>query len=672
MAPPNRIAAVVALLDRVAGAFVVGLAATVVLTAPLAVVGAYNATVAALILSAATVVAALRYSPSACAPCGSAVDLLLFCALLLLAVVNAVSAANHLTTERDPGVYNTTALQLVHEGDLRPDVLEGSLSGSNDLIVASTGYAQDAESPAHTVPQFMVGLPIVLSIGAAVFVDAMFWIPAVLTSMALWGLHRLIAPLAGAAASAVVTVALGLSMPFTAAARDALTEPLALLLLVFGASAIAGGEGANRRNLLMGGLVLGAVGVVRLEGPFYLAGPVIFCAFVVGNANPSRRTRLVEYSAFVVPLLVGVAVGQLNGWVSTPGYFGDLMPEVVLSLVALVASVAIGLTSLVVDRPKATTIAHTRRQLVSPSLINLAALAVAFGALAHVWVRPFLEDRRSGGRSSAVVERFQAAEGVPIDGTRTYAELTGRWILWYFGAAAVLLASVGIALLVRECLAGRGRRIGWLLLSILGPGAVAALVRPSIYPDQIWGTRRLLVSALPMVAVGVAIVLGRFERSPRPLARFAMVALASLVVVHPLWTQRDVWRASRTPDLAESIGEICKQIDPGSAVIVLAEFNYHLHLPPAIRTMCEVPVAASKVELGSDRFEELAESALVGGGSLYLIAGTSGVAQIAHPRAVEQLVIEIDDPTRLEVTVESRPDDYSPSASRVILSRLDP
>ena len=76
-----------------------------------------------------------------------------------------------------------------------------------------------------------------------------------------------------------------------------------------------------------------------------------------------------------------------------------------------------------------------------------------------------------------------ALEHLPVDPTRTYAEDTLYWVIWYVGAPAVLLGGFGLALLVRRSLRAlltwkdvTGAARNWALpLAIIGWGSAAVL-----------------------------------------------------------------------------------------------------------------------------------------------------------------------------------------------------
>ena len=77
-----------------------------------------------------------------------------------------------------------------------------------------------------------------------------------------------------------------------------------------------------------------------------------------------------------------------------------------------------------------------------------------------------------------------------------YYEISLHWVFWYIGVPAVLLGTLGAALLARRCL--RGRAPAWTLpLMVFAWIIVTVLARPAIVPDQPWASRRLVAGVLP-------------------------------------------------------------------------------------------------------------------------------------------------------------------------------
>ena len=152
-------------------------------------------------------------------------------------------------------------------------------------------------------------------------------------------------------------------------------------------------------------------------------------------------------------------------------------------LVAAVAVVAV-VTAVVV-------VVRWRRGLpeIRSDWLPNAAAVLAVLILIGLAVRPYLQPVR---HRSAV----QAAAHVRVNPQSVFWAMSLDWVFWYIGVPAVLLGTLGAALLARRCL--RGRAPGWTLpLMVFAWIIVTVLARPAIVPNQPWASRRLVPGVLP-------------------------------------------------------------------------------------------------------------------------------------------------------------------------------
>src|SRR5262249_24558017 len=97
-----------------------------------------------------------------------------------------------------------------------------------------------------------------------------------------------------------------------------------------------------------------------------------------------------------------------------------------------------------------------------------------------------------------VIASYERDNHLPVDPMRTFAEQSLHWVFWYIGVPAVILATVGGALLTRRCL--RGQAPLWTLPLMTSAWTIVTfLSRPSITPDHPWASRRLVPAVLPGV-----------------------------------------------------------------------------------------------------------------------------------------------------------------------------
>src|SRR6185437_5096965 len=217
---------------------------------------------------------------------------------------------------------------------------------------------------------------------------------------------------------------------------------------------------------------------------------------------------------------------------------------------------------------------------------------------------------------------LQRLEGLPIDPTRTYAEDSLYWVIWYIGLPTVLLGGFGLALLVRQCLTALltwkdpvGAWRNWALpLAIFLVGSVAILWQPAIVPDQPWASRRLVVIVLPgliICALWAAAWLTGHARDRG--ARVATAAVAGLFCVTALAVptaattfgagfthsgrsgglrpsaQGLAFRRSGVGELA-GVEQLCGSIRHDSSVVIVDPL-VAARFTQVIRGMCGVPTA---------------------------------------------------------------------------------
>ncbi len=204
------------------------------------------------------------------------------------------------------------------------------------------------------------------------------------------------------------------------------------------------------------------------------------------------------------------------------------------------------------------------------------------------------------------VGRLQAAQGQPVDGSRTYAEWSLAWLTWWAGPALVIGAWVTFAVLsgraVRWLLAGgRPRSMpGWLVPATIGFGSgLLALWRPGITPDHPWADRRLVCVLLPLVVVAGTASLARVVRRARrrfPATLFVLTGVLGVAVVLAppiIATSSFVGQRTERGELA-AVDQVCAALRPGDAVVAVDSRGFN-EWPQVIRGICGHPAAALNV-----------------------------------------------------------------------------
>jgi len=504
---------------------------------------------------------------------------------------------------RDPASYLNFGYWIAHHGSL-PISQSGPAFGLTHRALSfnTPGFYQVGGT---IVPQFMAGLPMILAagfwtggVGAALAMGPVLGACGVLT------FGGLAARLVGPRWAPLATLVLALSLPEQFTSRSTYSEPVAQILFLGGLclviDALDRNETAARVIGALGGLALGLTLLVRIDGASDIL-PVIPYA---GLLLLGRRRQAVP---LLGGLVVGVIYGLADGLLLSRPYLSSIKSS--LEPLALLAALLIIATLLAVARRWRRGVPTVR----SRWLPNVIA-ALPFVVIAGFAIRPYLQTVRAATDSvtESVMTRFQRGNLLPVDPTRTYAELSLRWVFWYLGVPAVVLAVIGMALLSRRCL--RGQAPVWTLPLVSFAWAIVAfLYRPAITPDQPWGSRRLVPSVLPgfillaVWATGWLIAALRRTGATRALRATLAACLVALLVSPAAITTFGLRLSSGGPagvrlaavglafkrsyqGEAGAVNGLCAAIPRGSTVLFLSG-SIAGNLDQVVRGMCGDPTA---------------------------------------------------------------------------------
>jgi hypothetical protein len=234
-----------------------------------------------------------------------------------------------------------------------------------------------------------------------------------------------------------------------------------------------------------------------------------------------------------------------------------------------------------------------------------AAAALVVVIMTGFAVRPYVQTVHGQATPLAtrVMAGYQRLDHLPVDPTRLYYEISLHWVFWYIGLPAVVLGTLGAALLARRCL--RGEAPAWTLpLLAFGWIIVVTLARPGITPDQPWASRRLVPAVLPgfllLAAWAGAWLLDWLRRTGRePLIRRSAAVLAAAALLLPAAVTTFGLSFSGVNGLATkttysgeiaAVDRLCASI-PADASVVVVNYATASRFVQLIRGMCGVPAA---------------------------------------------------------------------------------
>ncbi|MBN9621060.1 MAG: hypothetical protein J0H43_15225, partial [Actinobacteria bacterium] len=504
-----------------------------------------------------------------------------------------------ITVYRDPAVYALRGWWLTTHSSPLVDVSSAAhaASGVPGALTSAAAFSVDGT---HAYPQGASLSPGLFAIAGRIGgLRVMLASNLLIGAVALLIFYALTRRIIGSVWGMVPVVIIALSMPMVYFSRETYTEPTAMaadlggLLLLLVACGKAG-ESRIRRWALFGaaGATLGISAMARIDGWLAVTGAVVGLGLAAIFAPSSeRRSRL---RMGVVAFAVGAAVTSGLAWydlaVNSKFYFRDLFSDarkiVLLSIAAtvvvlLVTLVPFGSTRRLIDR-------FARPVSVAGFWVTLLVCAVLAS-------RPLWLTARAPAApvSIAAMTGRQKALGLPIDPTRTYAELSANWFGWYLGWPAAIAAAFGLAVLVYTAL----RRFDPKLLIVGACLIISALLyiyNPNITPDQIWAARRFVPAIFPAAALfaGYAVYWVARSRRWRILAVPLAVGLMVATTFHwgPLFGAREF-----DGELAQ-VDSICSAVQrvggPEPHVIVTAGAGGTGSWGPTLGIVCHASVVS--------------------------------------------------------------------------------
>jgi hypothetical protein len=506
----------------------------------------------------------------------------------------------------DPASYMQFAAWISQHGSLPIPQDAAAFGGAPNITFGSAAFYQVGNT---VVPQFMAGLPMLLSLGfwAGGARVAVFWGP-LLGAAAVFTFGGLAARLIGPRWAAPAALTLAITIPEQVTSRATYSETLAQILFLGALSlwidtqrtdrgaADAGrwrtswrANSGSATHVLAGitGLLLGITLLVRLDGPSDILLVVPYCGALVLN----RRRQ-------VLPLLVGMIIGLLYGTVDGLVLSRPYLRTNISSVVPMTAAFAL----LAVVTAAAVWWLRRRGRPISlagPRVV-MAVTILPVVVLAAFALRPYVE------------QNWRALQ---------YAPLSLHWVYWYVGGPVILLGTIGIALVARRCALGQSPV--WVLPVLVFAWTIAEfLLRPAITPHQPWASRRMVPAVLPgliLFSMWLAAWLGRKARVvrlvgvPRYLARFPrafVIACCVLAIALPpaidtlglglrdgspqgLHLVADGLAFKRTYDgEITAVDKICAAI-PADSSVLIADNTMMMQFGEDIRGMCGVPTAGA-------------------------------------------------------------------------------
>jgi hypothetical protein len=596
-------------------------------------------------------------------------------AILCITAWNAAHASQHVMLNRDGGSYANTARWIARDGSLEVKPRVGPFANpepglrfdSNAVYAMPNGTLQF---------QFAHMLPVVLAEAYAIGGDAgLFHGPEVLGGIALlaffvlaWRLFR--RPLFALSAM----LALAFAIPQVSFSRDSYSEiPSQILLFTALWLLVTPGMLPKWRLALTSGLFLGALETIRIDAIVFLIGVPVLLAVVWVRSAPgeARRSALLRIGAFVAGLVPGLVLGFVDLTRHSGHYYLDLLKNLRQLEQATVASLIVcALVAAVWPR-----LGRGLRRLPRPRVATTVAVVVGCAGFFAWLIRPRLQHLHS--KAVGLIGGLQGLEHVAIDPTRNYWERSMVWMSWYLGPLTVAAAIIGAAFLTRELLLGRRlRAVGALV--VLAPGSALYLYKASAVSDQVWVTRRFLVSAFPLLVL-LALGLASACAGIRPGRKYARastvgaVVFAVVAVAYPLYTVIGVRSMTEQRGFLTIVNEACKDLGSHAAVVVLQRDESDLFddkIPQTLRGFCGADVGVIHGPARADTLHRLAREWNAEGRRLFVVAQREDIISKLFPAANVEVTRQAVNTHALQQTLTHRPHSYSREALSMAVAEV--
>jgi hypothetical protein len=447
----------------------------------------------------------------------------------------AFQAAYHsqfVIVQLDAASYMQFANWISHHGSLPIPQDAAAFGNASGITFASAAFYQVGHS---IVPQFMAGLPMLLSTGfwAGGVGLALLWGP-VLGALGIFTFGGLVARLVGPRWAPLGALALGAGIPEAYVSRNTYSEPLAQILLLGALSlwidaqrADRGEEDAGRwrshwrrharsaSHVLAGvaGLLFGIIFLVRVDGPADILLVVPYCGLLI-----LRGQR--QAIPLIAGLIAGTGYGAVDAWHLSLPYLEVNKSSVIPMMDAVLLMTAGTTVAVWLLRGRGSQLRTPAR----PWLTRVMAV-LPFVVIAAFIIRPLVE------------RNWAALQDAP---------LSLCWVYWYAGGPTIALAVIATSQLGRRC--AQGDAPAWVLpLLSFGWAITWFLLRPAISPSQPYASRRMVADVLPglvllavwvsawatrkMLAIRLPNVRAFLKRSPGALVT---ACYASAVLLPPM------------------------------------------------------------------------------------------------------------------------------------------
>jgi hypothetical protein len=350
-------------------------------------------------------------------------------------------------------------------------------------------------------------------------------------------------------------VSLSTLLPFVYFSRDLYTE-IASLAIVFGAFPVLHAAISHKSKILwlFAGLLVGSGAMIRIDAYLTIAALVLFMGVYLASRTALEQSESVKQAViFLVGVSLIAGVGYLDLVLLSSGYFNYQWPEIFLELILLIISLAGAVTLVLLSwntKIISSAIEHSKKWRGQ----ILVALMILF------WL-------------------FMGTRFLWWSGLKDNAELTVVWIGAYLGPIIFLFAIIGLSMILFTMQKSKKSLIFLApFFLVLSTTAVIYITYPSIAPDHVWASRRMLPIVLPGMIFASFYFLN-YLSSLKNIVKNSLMKisllyiLAVIVAISPLYLTRNFIYVAPFRQVS-AMQEICRGIPPQSVVVLIGRAGF--------------------------------------------------------------------------------------------------
>lgn len=510
-------------------------------------------------------------------------DLIILIGLIFGVVFNLPYTSQRIETNRDPATYAVASSWLAtHENFLMDNT---SLANEvYELKTSSAGFVTSTDEPATVYAQGQHLLPALLgAIGKIVGqVDALKYnvIFGATAILAFYCFARLFTRSYWALIAAAI---MATSLPLIYFARGTYTEPLAATF-TFTSLALLALAMKNKKSYVLWGLAgisAGAITLARIDGYLNLIGLTIFLGLYLAFYKENLNTKAKQSFVFIATAAAACFIAWLDLKILSPIYLittWELIRQELL-VIGLMAIFGLVITYLSYKTNLFKKINKKYIKALSWVVFSFVILFSIFIATRHLWYQePNLIQN--------AVKHIQITQGLTVE-PRTYAELTPFWISWYVGSFIAILGALSIAVYSKKAILEKKMLLLPSLLIIVGV-SLLYFIKPSITPDQLWATRRMLPVVMPgLVIFGVLLISKIFDKiKVKGFIRGIAAVIIGAILISIPWQITKPF--AKIPDTRQYplLEQACSKLPQNAVVIWLGLSRYEM--VQATRTYCDI------------------------------------------------------------------------------------